>query len=98
MQELIIKTEDDVKRHFDAHDEEHEKISKLYFDTPFDKRKGAEYEKLVNDYNYTNCPSGWWGLSCGKIEMYYSHEGAVLENIHFCPFCGIKFVIDEATE
>ena len=37
---------------------------------------------------------GEFSLAYKQLVMYWEQEGDVLDHVQYCPFCGIKFVID----
>lgn len=94
MNELIIKTEDELKKHFEDHQNYHDSIMDKMMNVKFDDRiDNPEYQRLSKEYDETRVDFGEWGLFYDKIEMYYSHEGAVLSYVKFCPFCGIRLTV-----
>lgn len=92
MQELIIKSEQDVTAHFEWHEQEKERThnNRRNFEGDLDSE---EYKKLESEYDINDISFGVFGLSSDKIVMYYGHEGDVISNVQFCPFCGIKFKV-----
>jgi len=104
MEEIKIDNQNDIDNHFKFHkklrEDAYEKRSK-FLDSCHDKmtkNEIEEYLKLGNEIDKLDFFSYKFELQDNKIIMYVNHEGSALENIQYCPFCGIKFNITEYRE
>lgn len=92
-QELIIRTEIDLKNHFVWHESEKIRLRELREKYPMSNYLSGEFETLTKEYDKQDVSFGEFGIAFGEIVMYYGHEGDVIRNVQYCPFCGIRFEV-----
>lgn len=90
-----IQSEMDLKKHFENHDKTCMKIAecKRSYESVNETNCRA-YHKLKEEYKKHNISYGEFGLYFNEIVMYWGQEGSVIRNIQYCPFCGIKFLLN----
>ena len=90
---IRIKTQADLTKHFKEHDDERERLMKSMMDTKYDDMLGKEYDELRIQYDKSDISYGEFDIASHVVVMYWGHEGDVLRNVRFCPFCGVEFEV-----